>query len=334
MKTTKINKTILFNNYQQAIPKLRDLTVEKVQDLAKQYLILKNLSNNPDLTTTALSRGVWYSTEYRKTYLQHMPHLTPSDLQYISKIAYPKKCSDGYANAEYFTQVAPLIWRIKPSVSASEALDKALEGPTLTDCGGVCNLARCYALREVLGKEKFDILFKGRLILGYPPDDYLDYFFQPSKHLHKGNLVSFKNHRLYPLKHPFGMYQGSNMIAKGDGKYIGLGTSHKGLTGEEISQFLADEFNKPIDRRLSGTVSEEEFEEFLDLYKLSESAFLEGDVQINLKDVPGLYTIQDFDVDRIRRVLELDPKKITSPVIDRIFPEWKVVDRHFAKTHS
>lgn len=285
----------------------------------------------------ALRGGVWYSTEYIAAFrkvnaalkkmglpftLQEIALLPPiGNLKYISK---------GNAPHEYFDSVGVLMWRVKSDVSASDAIDAAVRGPTLTDCGGTCNLARHAALRDFWEKPRYDAIFKGRVFLGYPRYDYLDLFVdfaQPtdtgSYKITPGAKVLFRNHPSYGLKHPCGTYQASHMVYTGKKKYVSIRTPGDGLTKEEVVRFLRDEFNKPIDHRLGGLVSNEEFTQLVD----KGQKFFTENVQIQTGDVPGLQLekVEEFTVAAIMKLFQINVADISDGVLSIICPAFEVI---------
>jgi hypothetical protein len=317
---------------------LADHTIATVEQIAADNLERLALVDPEDpnfdraRAIAALQGGVWYSTEYIAAFRKVNAALQKIDLPFTLKeigslppIANLKYISKGNAPQKYFDSVGVLMWRVKDDVSASDAIDAALNGPTLTDCGGTCNLARHIALRDFWGKARYDAIFKGRVFLGYPRIDYLDVFVdfaQPTNkgtyQIRRGAKVLFCNHPSYGLKHPCGTYQASHMVYAGKRKYVSIRTPGDGLTKEEVVRFLRDEFNKPIDHRLGGLVSNEEFTQLID----KGQKFLTDNVQIQTEDVPGLQSerIEEFTVATIMKLLQINVADISDATLSEVCP--------------
>lgn len=308
------------------IQTVRQITADSIQRLSLTK------PENPEFTRdraiTALSGGVWYSTRYMQVFreMNQRQKFVARELQGLAPLSNLKKVSTGSAPAQFFKRVGPLLWEVKPEVSASDALDAALAGPTLTDCGGTCNLARHKALRDLWGKERYDKVFNGRLMIGYPPRDYLDLFVrnvpinEKGKYeMSSGKKALFINHPQYCSKHPFGFSQGMHVIYAGKGKYLGLEFPPEGLTLQEVNAELRNEFNKPIDRRLGGLISEEEFRELLE--GKSEALLMSEDKQIAYNEVPGikLDRTEEFDLEIVDAIAKLRPDEISVAKINAIY---------------
>lgn len=335
---------------------LADKTVEAVKRIAEDHFKRQELADPSHLhfsreaALDALRGGVWYSTDYIAAFRKLNKHLKeinqplkPADLAGLAPLSNLKYVSKGNAPSAYFAPTGNvLVWRAKPDVSASDALDAALAGPTLTDCGGACNLARHKALRDLLGKERYDKIFRGRLFIGYPRVDYLDLFTKTSTQnakgkyeMRRGNKVLFKNNELYVLKHPFGICQAYHMVYAGQGQYVSIGVPPGGYTIPQTVALLRDDFNKPINRRLDGMICDDEMA--LLLSGQSEECLLSKDVQIATEQVPGLALdkTEEFDLARIESVLKFQPDDLTDAALRKLFPELaQMIEIADSKEHS
>ncbi len=186
-----------------------------------------------------------------------------------------------------------IYWIIKPDVPANVALEAAIMGPTLVDCGIACTLALHKSLLNAIGPDRYNKIFNGRLFLVADPTipDPMGLFTRSVRvnKIGKGTLVGFNNVEAYAKKHPRGLWGSFNMCCIGDNRYVGLGTSENGLTEPEIKELLAKEFNKaPLS---DGIIPKEDSKD--------------NGQQIQAKDVPGMDPdfIQDFNLDMVEKVL-------------------------------
>lgn len=210
-------------------------------------------AKDPNLAEKALQAGVWYGEDYA---------LAAKKLE--GRVSIPKACLNdfalGYAPENFFEQKGNLRFITKSGVSASDALDAAIVGPLIGDCGIAIQLAFHKAIRDVLGKSLYDITFKDKLVLGYcGGDDQLMMTFvtkvkkspspsNPEKMIFavaKGCITSFHNDPRYLSKHPRGRAGTYNLLYAGGGKYLGLGTPTEGLNAQELRSLYVSEFNKP-----------------------------------------------------------------------------------------
>jgi hypothetical protein len=115
----------------------------------------------------ALKRGIWYPTDYMRAYRRIASALTAEE-----KAALPsaelRRLALGHCSGKHFVMNPEqmLSYRSRPDVSPSEALEAALKGLTLADCGGVCQLVYHQVLQKILGPKRYDRLFQGQLIIG------------------------------------------------------------------------------------------------------------------------------------------------------------------------
>lgn len=290
-------------NSNSILSRLPANTVESMRDIVKDTFERIALSKHD--AKQALKGGIWLTSDYIKAY---------RDLQLseAEKRDYPpeeslNKILWGYAPETHFNRMkqpgtnkeAPLKFISKPDVSASDALDAALKGPLLIDCGAVCILAIHKALRDTLGKQWYDKQFKGKLIIGFDQEDLIKKFLQTvvsvSKNGNKvfqissGMMISYENHSSYAQKHRFGSFCAFNLIYAGKGKYLGLGLKPEGVTEKELKVLFVEEFNKPPSGRLGGLVSIEEYQNGLMGLIFSGIIPIDEDIQINPEQVPGFY---------------------------------------------
>lgn len=273
---------------------LADKTVEAIQRIAD-----RNLQN----------KGVQYPEEYLRRMKAEKGSIPQNFLGFQTY---------GFATKEFFQTVErdKIHWIVKPDVSASKALEAALNGPTLVDCGIACTLALHKALLDVIGHERYDKIFNGRLVLVADKDvpDPMGLFTQKANKIAKGTLVGFKNHKAYSSRHPFGLWGSFNMCCVDKNRYVGLGTTKDGLTEAQIKALFVREFNKPYDPLLDGIVPREKLLDLLNENSATEEKLLKGDdVQIQEKDVPGMDPefIQEFHLPMVEKVLKTKPEDLS-----------------------
>jgi hypothetical protein len=326
---------------QEIATQLADITVGTMQTIAgdSSVRVAQLDPNQYDLETArkAMKGGVWYASDFLQLRKTVNGKLDRKDYNLLN---------GGYANPKYFDQMgtAGIFWMVKPSVSASDALDAAIKGPTLVDCGIACNLARHTAVRDVLGKERYDLVFNNRFNLVYPEPDCSDVFAKiatKADQTSRGVLAGFHNYRHYGKKHPFGDFPSFNVICDGQEKYIGLGTLKEGLTGPQMRQLFVVEFNKPFDPQRGGIVSDKQLTQQWSgnsPQAIQNSIATVKDAQIALKDIPKPedYHFQTFNVDRIHQIQNTPTHKLTPEVIGGILPEldgfdFDILSVRFAK---
>lgn len=140
----------------------------------------------------------------------------------------------------------------------SEALKAMRTGIRLIGCGEAVQIAYYEGIQEILGTEKFDMLFAADS--STPLKLKLNTFHNPSYAFNKlvtvqsnpkkcvqGQIYFFTNVPGYGTKHYLGEATGYNTICVSDTpskvKFTTLGLSSKGVTKEEIRQKLLNEFN-------------------------------------------------------------------------------------------
>lgn len=208
-----------------------------------------------------LASGPFYGNEYFKA------------LQATSQTArlkyYLEKGSffHGLAPSEFFymqpnalspTQVVASRFLLKPGKKPSEALAAIRQGLSFIGCGETCKIGYYEAIREVLGTEKFDMLFASDsptpLMIHFDSFDsrdnpLLSLFVKtiPASKISKGQIVPIPNADLYPIKHLNG--EASNFVTlccddtPDHQTFTTLGLRSEGMTLQEVSEKLLEEFN-------------------------------------------------------------------------------------------
>ncbi len=268
--------------------RVNDYVVEAIRDIAADSETRKGYMNRPSF----LDSGIFYTQDYFQALKQL--HRLHSLEELINKHALTHgKVSTAHFNTVYDhknpIKKSPYRFVLKSGVTPSAALQTLLEGFNLLECASVAQIAYYIAVQNLLGIEKFDILFGSEssypFRIGQQPKHPLDvlkkHYIESSEKrapLKRGDLVYFKNVIKYRLKHPFGHASGFNVICVDDTigaeRFVGLGLPPEGVTREEMQVLLLEEYNKP-------PVSEEFFSEELNERRgilMRESNALAGDV--------------------------------------------------------
>lgn len=229
----------------------------------------------------------------------------------------PKKTFDYIKDQQDEFRIMHFI--AKENVTASVALFAALNGISIIDCGVACQIARYGALYDVLGEQKFNLLFSGkrRMNLGFVVQDQL----QPMRHfivscknkdlgtlcnrpIKKGQFVYIGGVKDYISKYPYGYGGGFNVICSDDTpknqKFIGLGLNPEGETEEEICKKMLEDYNKNEWPPIKDTDAEKKWEAM----ESSDQAIFMDDFKKKFPEVNQVNgfdskSIDDFDVEYI-----------------------------------
>lgn len=286
-------------------------TVESMRAIVKDSFERLNALGEYKDPKIALRGGVWMASAYIKLYRE--TELTEEERAELPSEKELEKVIWGYAPAQYFDRVQdqrgkmqPLRFISKTGLSASKALDAAIKGPLLVDCGAACQIAIHRALRDTLGAELYDKSFNGNLMIGpmaHIDPLFTDFLKQTETVVKEGKKVfqmrsgmwtGISNHPDYIRKHRFGGAGQINLIYAGKGKYLGLEHTPEGETVKELVEYLVEEFNLPPSKDLGGLVSKSEYEAGMKLLQVLQiKALMErkplGDVKdkITAKDLTG-----------------------------------------------
>ncbi len=209
-----------------------------------------------DKNIQSLNSGIFYGSAYYKA-------LVKTDQQALLDFHKIKgSFYYGYAPTKHFymplnptfpTGVQPYRFVIYEDVKPSDALEAMRKGPSFLGCGEVCQIAYLEAIKELLGKEKFDCIFAAesstpltiQLELNNP-FNCLTTNVRPEE-IKTGQIVFFQNIPEYKIKHPHDDAQGFWSICCDDtpGKetFTSLGLSADGLKREEVQEALYTEYN-------------------------------------------------------------------------------------------
>ncbi len=156
------------------------------------------------------------------------------------------------------------LYTLKEGIKPSDGLRAFLKGPTNTDCGGAVEAIFLKTIAEVIGEEKFNILFSHPSLRlrfqrggALTPTSLLQLFTEPvhtnfsssdRSHITCGTRLYFQGIPWYGIKHPTGIGHGHHVIHTGtlsNGAPLYWAFNfQKPVTEEEIQYFLLDAYNK------------------------------------------------------------------------------------------
>ncbi|MBI3508678.1 MAG: hypothetical protein HY069_03470 [Chlamydiia bacterium] len=311
---------------------LADESVATMQKIAKDSAARVAACANPALTSVEraklLQGGVWYATDYLE-----QKRLVLDDEGKFGR--FRSILFTGYLSSTSFTKLRAdkvASWVVKPDVLPSAAIDAAIQGPTVIDCGMACALAKHAALRNVIGAEKYNAIFKDRLVLDND-FDALNPFLEPIPQICRGALVGHRNTPPYRTKHPLRDYANLNTVAVGDGKFVGLGTPAEGYTERQTQQMFVDEFNRPYDPLMGGLATQAQLDYQLQDNTPKEIARkVEMVCQVTLS-VEGLQeqirkynltpAIHDFQPDLIHRIVQIPQDQVSATQWEKVIPRFQ-----------
>jgi hypothetical protein len=178
----------------------------------------------------------------------------------------------GYAPTKFFKMEEDLLsasgyasnrFVIKEGVSPSAAIEAMLTGPSFVGCGETCQLACLKALIDILGVEKFDMLYAADsstpLTIQLNASgkwDSTQSLLNPkimTETIRKGDIVYFRNISLYSHKHINGEGSGYMTICcdetPGRETFTALGLPPEGVSRKGVCHKLIEEFNaQPVGR--------------------------------------------------------------------------------------
>jgi hypothetical protein len=227
--------------------KKTSLKLKQVRAVEKDIsnCIMNNAETYLNTHHSKKGNGIWYSDEYYK-FLRKKGISSQDINQGILLDGY-----DGYADPEFFDKVGIFSFQIKKGKKPSDALMAFLGGLTLADCGTATLAVYYKTILDIIGKTKFDDLFRDNFTIistiSHPLDQLLivgDSIVESNgiignRPLKIGDHLHFGGIKWYTNKHPSGFGAGWNIIYMGDNKngeqlFMGLGFD-KPLTEREIN---------------------------------------------------------------------------------------------------
>lgn len=242
-----------------------------VADRACQILAEINQSLNDRLEKSStepsqLKKGIFYPNDYCELLLDNVDMKAHQQLRkngsYYCGLAPQEFFEVRRLNLKTFTTVYfGGYWaRVLPGRSASDALEAFLNGLTLTSSTEICQLSLFLALRDLLTKDKFDILFDARspcpltLYGDFTNNPTIQCLFSvysitatPDGQIQKGDMVVFRNSPSYGWKHVNGEF---SVLATLCDSAPGQPVTFSGfwlppaMTRDEILDELCEEYNR------------------------------------------------------------------------------------------
>ncbi len=199
--------------------------------------------------------GVWYPTDLKKFFSENSKEM-------------PVEYWTGYASEDYFNKKGVFTFMLKDGKSPSEAVNTLIIGPSVLDCGNTTQLAYYKAILDVVGSEKFDVLFSDETFKltitqngitdSKSPISYFSDYTSASKKqlsgyigkrpLKIGEECHFEVIKFYGNKHPTGFAGGWNVVYVGNNEldeqlFVAHGFESP-MTEKEINKLLVELYNR------------------------------------------------------------------------------------------
>jgi hypothetical protein len=175
----------------------------------------------------------------------------------------------GYLDEDDFEKTGSITFRLKKGRPATAALQKAIDGLSVLDCGNATQLVYYLAISDAVGQKAFDAyveksdkpLYIATYTKNAPKDsiffDLMTYVEIPqgshenNRPLKPGQLAYFRNYKDYLNRHPSGDAQGYNTIylgrnSQGDQQYMAMWNGPP-KTEQEIVALLKKRYFQPQD---------------------------------------------------------------------------------------
>lgn len=265
---TKLREKMLSENTVSC--EVNRLAIEHMRKICTQAEVRKTLfaCTTSEQKKQLLAQGIFYPNDYAdflesEQQTKRYEFLKKKDYFYTGYLD-NKTFSQPEGEKSSLSQKVFMHFKAVSTKSASEALDKALSGPSLLGCGEVCQLAYYAALRTLWGEEKFNTTFHSENPLtishDYPEnplyaftkniaikDDHQHLRFLPGSMIYMRGAEDYKKLNPYMLRHPGRSSAAFNTIQDFSEKRLGFGLNKNGLTHEEIQHYLFSEFQREKD---------------------------------------------------------------------------------------
>jgi hypothetical protein len=208
---------------------------------------------------TAQKRGKDFGLYYPIEYKTHFPNDWDDDY------------NSGYADDFYWDREKPMHWRLKAGRSASAAVKQWFKGLTIAECFSTAIAIQVDTIRAVISDARFDELY-GSQDVKMPKSQRLEMGVKGATPLNQlgqsidlsargqgigtigkrpakvGEWYYFRNHPMYLLKHPAGIFQGENAFLLEDpptGSQIWGGFGLPRVTEMGMLGHMAKDYNDP-----------------------------------------------------------------------------------------
>lgn len=245
-------------NSQPTIQEFIPQMLQHMDEICNDHIERMRSIQDPQFDTTkmnsVLSKGFWYPTQY----CQALEKFKQKErVEWMIKKGAPfhgfmPKTFTPIEDASLPTKRKLDQYRITKGVLPSVALKSIQNSICLIGCGTARDIAVYRTLLDLLGEEKFDLLFASDsstpLQLGTNDNPCKRLFKRvellSSDTLRPGDFCHFSNIQHYIPKHPFGPTRGYNVICKGNFQFLGLGLKPECLA-TDVENALLDGFNAP-----------------------------------------------------------------------------------------
>jgi hypothetical protein len=244
--------------------------------------------------------GLWYAIEYKYAF--------PND--------WDSDYDSGLADDFYWDREKPMHWRVKEGRSASNAVKQWFKGLTIAECFSTAIAVQVNTIRAVLGDARFDELY-GSQDVKMPKSQRLEMGVEGATPLTQlqqsinldtrgqgvgvmgkrpakvGEWYYFRNHPMYLLKHPAGIFQGENAFLledppSGDQVWGGFGLAK--VTERAMLGAMANDYNQKRTREDRETLDYIKEKNGGKLPKEYEPGFFPDRITVNM--IPG--TVYDY----------------------------------------
>jgi hypothetical protein len=236
---------------------VQDLFVMRFTEIVRSYEDRKSLSS-----LGSLEKGPWYANDYALALLtkrQHARHQYMIGKDFFFH-GYPPEGFQQVSNPSYPRGVEFRAYKLKPESIPDESLDKALSGRfSFVDCGSAVQLAMYDTICEIVGTEKFNVIFSGtgstpmklHPVTFATPLSSLGFVSRTDlkSGIQKGDHLYFENIPIYVSKDPNGEWRGIHSVVMTSSevkprKYVAFGANAAGFTQGEMVQRLIEEYNR------------------------------------------------------------------------------------------
>jgi hypothetical protein len=228
---------------------------------ADSNLRLAGYAKKPSL----LDKGIFYSTDYFRA-LKSIGKLGAKRFEFLFEqgafihglapkdfFSIKKSFPDHPHHSFHITGKIIRGYEMKEGVSASNALRAVFNSLIFLDCAQVCFLSYYYAIFDLLGEDRFNLLFTEfnlEINKTNPLAKVIKTSSSASKKLDKAQLVYVTSIESYAIKHPCETAQGYNLLCLESGRsdeisFLGFGLSESGANHEEIKLKLLSDYNAP-----------------------------------------------------------------------------------------
>ncbi len=207
-----------------------------------------------------LNNGFWYPHEYCKAlkefnFQDRLNWMVQNGNAYHGMMP---KCLTQVEDVNMVMKKKLCDFKIAKECLPSDALEVIGNSLCLLGCEEVIHISMYRSLKDILGKEKFDLLFAWNsttpLEIGggcqNPCSRLLkQVFIKSCEQIEPGDICHFSNIQLYMMKHPFGDSRGYNAICSAlidnQPEFLAFGLDNNGVSIEGIERNLSEQCNLP-----------------------------------------------------------------------------------------